>query len=191
MREEYRATYVAEAVNVVPNVNRLAAALRAAGGAVCWLRHTVTDEGLASWSNLVDFLGLREEGPGARRTIFRGGAPGHRIYDGMDRQPEDAVVDKVRFSPFVQGSSDLHDRLQAAGIDTLVVVGAVTNVCCESTVRDAMMLDYRCIMVSDANAARSEQEHNAALVNVYSAFGDVLSTDEVVRLLDGARARGA
>jgi ureidoacrylate peracid hydrolase len=185
--EEFAATHVAEAVNVVPNVNRLADALRTAGGTVYWIRHTVTDESLASWSNLVDFLGLREEGAEARRTIFRDGARGHQIYSGMDKRAEDAVVNKTRFSPFVHGSSDLHDRLRASGVDTLIIVGAVTNVCCESTLRDAMMLNYRCVMVSDANAARSRQEHVAALANVYMAFGDVMTTDEVLHVLsDGS-----
>ncbi len=183
LQPEFGPTYVPTAVEVVPNVNRLAAAVRAAGGTVCWIHHTVTDEGLATWSNHLGFLGLEEEGEAARRSYLRPGALGHRTFCGMDRRPEDEIVCKTRFSPFVQGSSDLHERLRAAGVDTLVVVGAVSNVCCESTVRDAMMLDYRCIMVGDANAARSEQEHTAALVNVYSAFGDVMTTEELVRLL--------
>jgi ureidoacrylate peracid hydrolase len=183
LRPEFGPTYVPAAVQVVPNVNRLAAAVRDGGGVVYWIHHTVTDEGLATWSNHLRFLGLEEGGEAARSSFFRRGARGNQTFGGMDRRPEDETVDKTRFSPFVQGSSDLHDRLQAAGIDTLVVVGAVSNVCCESTVRDAMMLDYRCIMVGDANAARSEQEHTAALVNVYSAFGDVMTTEELVRLL--------
>ena len=48
------------------------------------------------------------------------------------------------------------------------------------------MLNYRCIMVSDANAARSDEEHAAALVNVYTAFGDVMPTAGVLRLLGGS-----
>jgi ureidoacrylate peracid hydrolase len=187
VRADYGPTHVAEAVNVVPNVNRLARALRTAGGTVYWIHHTVTDEALASWSNLVKFLGLHEEGERARGTYLRHGALGHQLYAGMDRHVDDETVIKTRFSPFVQGSSDLHDRLQASGVDTLVVVGTVTNVCCESTVRDAMMLNYRCIMVSDANAARSDQEHNAALANVYTSFGDVMATDELVSLLRDRR----
>ena len=176
-------THVASAAAVMPNVNRLAAGIRAAGGTVWWIQHTVTDESLASWANLAGFLGLREEGDQARTTILREGAFGHRLHDELDVLADDERVLKTRFSPFSRGASDLHDRLRRAGVNTLIVVGAVSNVCCESTVRDGMSLDYRCVMVSDANAARDDTEHLAALVNVYTAFGDVLSTDEVLELL--------
>ena len=184
--DEFPTTFVAEALDVVPNVNRLAAGVRAAGGSVWWVHHTVTSEGIASWSNLVGFLGLDEEGDLARTTYLREGAFGHRVHDALDRCAGDETVLKTRFSAFVQGSSDIHERLQATGVDTLIVVGTVTNVCCESTLRDAMMLNYRCIMVSDANAARSDEEHAAALVNVYTAFGDVMPTAGVLRLLGGS-----
>ena len=51
----------------------------------------------------------------------------------------------------------------ARGIDTLIIVGTATNVCCESTARDAMMLNYKVFFVSDANACRTDEEHNATL----------------------------
>jgi len=57
--------------------------------------------------------------------------------------------------------------------------------------RDAMMLNYKTIMVSDANAAHSDDEHNATLTNILRIFGDVLSTDEVVAKLARAALRAA
>jgi ureidoacrylate peracid hydrolase len=60
-----------------------------------------------------------------------------------------------------------------------VVTGTDTGVCCESTARDAMMLNFKVIMVSDANASRTDDEHNAALIAFYRNFGDVMSTDEL------------
>src|SRR5258705_13713210 len=66
--------------------------------------------------------------------------------------------------------------------------GTVTGVCCESTARDAMMLNYKTIMVSDGNAAMSDAEHNASLTAFYTIFGDVMDTDMLVRCLhDNAR----
>jgi ureidoacrylate peracid hydrolase len=53
-------------------------------------------------------------------------------------------------------SSDIDAQLRSRGIDTLLIAGTATNVCCESTARDAMMLDYRVIMLSDANATDEE-----------------------------------
>jgi ureidoacrylate peracid hydrolase len=53
----------------------------------------------------------------------------------------------------------------------------VTNVCCESTARDAMMLNFKVVMVSDGNAAVTEDDHNASLRSFYLTFGDVMSTD--------------
>jgi nicotinamidase-related amidase len=94
--------------------------------------------------------------------------------------PGDLVVEKNRFSAFIQGSSSLDEQLRAAGIDTVIVTGTVTNTCCESTARDAMMLNYKTVFVSDANACRTDEEHNASLGNIMRIFGDVATTDEVI-----------
>ena len=84
-------------------------------------------------------------------------------------------------------SSNLDAILRRRDIDTIVVTGTVTNVCCESTTRDAMMMNYKCVMVSDANAALSDEEHNATLASMMARFSDVRSTAEVVALLSQAR----
>jgi ureidoacrylate peracid hydrolase len=90
---------------------------------------------------------------------------------------------KKRYSAFIQGSSDIDRQLREAGVDTVVIVGTLTNVCCESSARDAMMLNYRVLFVSDANAALSDAEHNATLATILRVFGDVATTEEVVTLL--------
>ena len=64
-----------------------------------------------------------------------------------------------------------------------MIAGTVTNVCCESSARDAMMLNYRLVFVSDANAALSDAEHNATLSSILRVFGDVATTNEAVALL--------
>ena len=62
-----------------------------------------------------------------------------------------------------------------------MIAGTATNMCCETTARDAMMLDYRVMMVSDANAARYDEDHAAGLSSFYQSFGDVRETDDVIR----------
>jgi ureidoacrylate peracid hydrolase len=74
----------------------------------------------------------------------------------------------------------------------VLITGTVTNVCCESSARDAMMLNFKTIMVSDGNAARTDAEHNATLASFYSVFGDVMDTDHLIRCLEAnAQARPA
>jgi ureidoacrylate peracid hydrolase len=115
---------------------------------------------------------------------FTPGNFGHELYSDLKTAPDDLVVLKRRFSALVQGSSGLDQILRQRAIDTLIIVGTATNVCCESTLRDGMMMNYKCIMVSDANATRTDEEHNATLATVAVIFGDVRSTDEVVALLN-------
>jgi ureidoacrylate peracid hydrolase len=91
----------------------------------------------------------------------------------------------------IQGSSDLGERLQAAGIDTVIITGTATNVCCESTARDAFMLNYRTLVVSDANATVSDEAHNASLNALFVRFADVFTTKEILDLLAAASAKPA
>jgi ureidoacrylate peracid hydrolase len=88
------------------------------------------------------------------RQAFTPGDFGHALYPELDVAERDLRVRKTRFSALIQGSSDLDAMLRARGIETLIVVGTATNVCCESTARDAMMLNYKVFFVSDANAYR-------------------------------------
>ena len=98
-------------------------------------------------------------------------------------KPGDPIVEKKRFSAFIQGSSELDKVLKARGIDHLLVTGTVTGVCCESTARDAMMLNYSVTMVTDGNASYSDEEHNRALTAFYATFGDIRSTDDLIALI--------
>jgi ureidoacrylate peracid hydrolase len=167
---------------IVPNVNRLAAALRAAGGLVVWVLNTFTPESLVSWSHLHETL-TTPGGRAARAAAMAAGSRGHALWAGLETAPGDLFVPKTRFSALIQGSSDLEARLRARGIEAVLVTGCVTNVCCESTARDAMMLNFRTTMVSDANAALSDDAHAASLLGFYQTFGDVTTTDEAVAVI--------
>jgi ureidoacrylate peracid hydrolase len=166
------------APKIVPNVNRLATALREAGGTVAWVRTTATKETLEDWSVFYDLLA-----PDARQRRLEAlahGSIGHDFWSGLDIGGTDLIVTKLRYSAFIQGSSDLAARLRERAIDTVLIAGCVTNVCCESSARDAMMLNFKTVMVSDANAAANDQEHANSLIAFYLNFGDVLTTDEVI-----------
>jgi len=167
---------------IVPNVNRLAAALRAAGGLVVWVLNTFTPESLVSWSHLHETL-TTPGGRAARAAAMAAGSRGHALWAGLETAPGDLFVPKTRFSALIQGSSDLEARLRDRGIEAVLVTGCVTNVCCESTARDAMMLNFRTTMVSDANAAMSDDAHAASLLGFYQTFGDVTTTDEAVAVI--------
>jgi len=106
-------------------------------------------------------------------------------------RPEDEIVRKYRYSAFMPGTSDLADRLRARGFDTVLITGTVTNVCCESSARDANMMNFRTIMVSDGNAALSQELHDASLTAFYMTFGDVMDSDMIIASLRRARSARA
>lgn len=181
MVPEHTAMPVQTAIGTVPNVNRLAAALRETGGKVFWIQNTTNEASLTEWSHW--FAMSRPELLQERIDCFRAGAPGHALYPDLEVRPEDETVYKYRFSAFIQGSSDLSQRLKDGGFAYVLIVGTVTNVCCESSARDAMMLNFKTVMVSDGNSARSDAEHTATLASFYSVFGDVMDTDMVIACL--------
>lgn len=169
------------AVEIVPNVNRLAAAVRHTGGKVFWIQNTHDEACLEDWS--VMHVYTTPEKRAHRVRSMSAGTLGHQLWAELDVRPEDETVQKRRFSAFIQGSSDLAERLRAQGFDTVLITGTVTNVCCESSARDAMMLNFKVVMVSDGNAAANDAEHNASLIAFYLTFGDVMSTDELIACL--------
>jgi ureidoacrylate peracid hydrolase len=73
----------------------------------------------------------------------------------------------------------------------VLITGTVTNVCCESTARDAMMRNFRTIMVSDGNAANTDAEHAHSLIAFYLSFGDVETTAAIVGHLGAAMPTAA
>jgi len=73
----------------------------------------------------------------------------------------------------------------------VLITGTVTNVCCESSARDANMMNFRTVMVSDGNAALTQAEHDASLTAFYATFGDVMDTEMIIAALDRAAAAKA
>jgi len=169
------------AEKIVPNINRLAQAVRETGGTVVWIKTTFKEDALQSWSTYFEMVSPQH---GAKRVeALTAGSKGHQLWDSLEVRAQDLIVEKNRFSAFIQGSSDLAEILRARGLDTILVTGTVTNVCCESTARDAMMLNFKTVMVSDGNAAMTDADHNASLCAFYLTFGDIMSTDMLIACL--------
>ena len=114
--------WVPAAAATCPAIERLAEALRAAGGVVVWVLNTFTDESVHSWSHFHTELST-PRGFEIRSGAMRAGSHGHALYADLHPMPEDWQVPKTRYSAFIDGSSDLHPRLQARGIDTVLVAG--------------------------------------------------------------------
>jgi ureidoacrylate peracid hydrolase len=175
---------------IVPNVNRISAALRAAGGRVVYIQNTIDATAKEAWSNWFTYMS-GERRRESMQAAFANGSYGHSLWHDLEVLPGDIKVKKNRFGAFVPGSSELHAVLQARSIDTVIITGTATNVCCESTARDAMMLNYKVIFVSDGTATFNDEEHNATLGIMLGNFADVMSTDEVVGRLSGTISQAA
>jgi ureidoacrylate peracid hydrolase len=175
---------------IVPNINRMAAALRAAGGQVVWIQ-TDSAEALVKWGNHHRYK-LTPENAARRLKLLSSGDDGFKLYKALEPRPEDLYVRKIKFSALVGESSNLDAVLREHGIEILLIAGTKTNVCCESTARDASMMEYRVAMLSDANATLTDEEHAAALNGFQVSFGDVMTVDEALaRLVPAAKQNAA
>jgi ureidoacrylate peracid hydrolase len=167
---------------IVPNINRLAQATRAAGGLVIWIQTEALIKNPQDWANRQEALSV--EGWNRRQTLLAKGGAGFPIYETCDVHPEDKIAIKTRYSAFVPYPSEFDTLLKDNGIDTLLITGVATSSCCESTARDAAMWGYRTIMVSDGNADQTDDLHNHTLGKFLVTFGDVQSTDGVIQKLE-------
>jgi nicotinamidase-related amidase len=181
---------VQPALDIIPNINRLAAAFRAKGATVSWAKMTAGRNGKSLWPLYHEYFFTKEAGARHRDNLTEG-ADGHALHPDLDAQPTDCFASKSRFSAFLPGYSELPEKLAQRGIKNIVITGVLTNMCCETSARDAMMMDYKVVMVSDANAARFDEDHHAGFTTVYQSFSDVLTTDQVVNelLVESSPAR--
>jgi len=178
---------IPEAREIVPNINRLADELRKAGGLVVWIRTISNEDSFKNWSHFHDVLNTPQR-KARRHEAMTDGAFGAELWPGLDVRTGDLIVCKTRYSAFIQGSSPLEAELRKRGITAVWVGGTSTNTCCESTARDAMLLDFRTTMISDANADHNDAEHNATLISFAINFGDVASTGDLITRLRSAAA---
>lgn len=172
---------VDSARSIVPNVNRLAQSLRSAGGSVFWIQMKIESE--AAWPVYLGDIVSRRDSIEKILADLSPSGEGTKLWPKLDVKDGDTVLPKNRFSAFLPKACTLMEHLEQKGIDTVVIAGTLTNVCCESSARDAAMHDYKVIFPSDANAARYESAHQWSLETIAQCFGDVRSTDEIIGLV--------
>ena len=174
---------VPAARGIVATIQRLANAMRPLGVLIFWFTHanSQTEKG-SDCNGFFDYFvadDLREK----TLVSLKPGNPDTLLWHTFETDADDIFLFKNRCSALIQGSSDLQKVLDDRGIQNLLVTGTKTNVCCEATARDAMMLDYNTVMISDATAALSNDEHRATLETFIQQFGDVMTADETLQLV--------
>ncbi len=163
---------------IVEPINKLTGELRKIGVPVIWVLHANSQGGGRSdWEMFFNYVVADK----VREKTLQSLAPGRqKVWSGLTVDPSDTTVIKNRYSALIPGSSSLERLLRSLDVNTLLVAGTKTNICCEATARDAMMLDFKVVMVSDCCAALSDDEHRSALENIIQQFGDVMTGDEVL-----------
>lgn len=179
--KEDGALYVPRTAGIIDNIRQLTASARTAGIPVIYLRHIVRGDGS-------DTGRMQDMYPNVNEILKRG-TPGVEIIDELTPLPQDIIIDKLFYSGF--HDTDLDTILRAQDINTIIICGTVTNVCCETTVRDGAHREYKVIFLSDANAAMdypdmgwgdisAEEIQRVTLTVIAYEFGQVSSTSEVI-----------
>lgn len=164
-------------LSVVEPINRLAEALRAAGGLVVWVKtSTYPHEG----SHSGPWVDARSRATFSALNICMEGTWGQDILDSLHVKEGDITVKKHRYSAFT--GTDLDNILRGHGIKTVIATGCSTNACVESTLRAGFELEYYIVVPDDCCASWSVDLHHATLANVRHRFGVVSNSDELVGL---------
>jgi ureidoacrylate peracid hydrolase len=110
------------------------------------------------------------------------GTWGADVVEELKAQQGDFTIKKSRFSGFYQTDLDL--TLKDLKIDTVIVVGVVTNICVRCTIHDAFFRGYKIIVPEDCVMATGEREQESSLYDIRTHFGEVTDSDEIIRLLE-------
>jgi ureidoacrylate peracid hydrolase len=155
---------------ILPNVQKLIAAFREAERPVIYTTHIHkpdgSDAGIMGW-----WWG----------DMILEGEEQAEIYPDIAPNPGEKIILKHRYSAFY--NTDLETILRCAKIDDLVITGVMTNLCCESTARDAYYRDYRVFFLADATTTAREEMHLATLMNLAYGFAYVGTTREILSQL--------
>ncbi len=154
---------------VPPVLNGLIDAARKADLPVVWVRTT--------HSPTTDSPSWNERREGREHYICADGSWGAEWFQVAPAPGEDVVL-KHRYSGFV--GTNLDDVLRARGIKSVIVTGVVTNMCVESTVRDAFMRDYFVVVPRDCVAASEPEVHERSLDHMGKVFGDIATAAQII-----------
>jgi ureidoacrylate peracid hydrolase len=162
---------VSAAMAMVPNLTRLIDEGRRVGLTVVYVRTTHSE-----WTDTPSWIYRSSQKAGL--NTCREGTWGAEFYQGISPLPSERVVIKHRYSAFI--NTDMNTVLKARGIQSVLVCGVATNVCVETTARDAYMYDYYVTMVDDCSAAYDAKLHMTTLENIRRHFGLVASSQQIM-----------
>lgn len=172
---------VASSRGIVPNINELTAELRKDGVPVIWVLHANTQhKGRSDWELFYNHVVAGEV---RTRTLQSNSPQNQAVYTELTVGDDDITIIKNRYSALTPGSSSLERVLRSMGIEHVLIAGTKTNVCCESTARDAMMMDFKVTLLSDCCGALSDEEHRSAMENIIQQFGNVLTRHEALEMM--------
>ncbi len=157
---------------IMPNLKRLIDAFRRAGRPVIFTKHVHHPNDID-----IGIMGWWWEG----KCIE--GTPESEIHPELAPLPGEKVVEKHRYSAFY--NTDLETVLRCMKVQDLVVSGIMTNMCCESTARDAYYRDYRVFFPADATGSINEEMHVASLLKLAFGFAYVTTADSIIAQLQG------
>jgi len=170
---------------VMERLNRLGEVCRRAGIAVVHTRFVLRPDG----SNL-GLLG--ETSPPARAGILNKDAQSAQLDAELLVREQDIIIDKPRFGAFF--GTDLEPILRSRGIDTLIIGGIATNLCCETTAREAMQREFRVFFLSDGTATAdmgglsAAELQRASLATLGFLFAQVITVEEMIERIEQAGA---
>lgn len=160
-------TFTCGGLAIIPVLKRLIRAFREKSRPVIFTRHVHhpgnLDSGIMNWW----WDGMCIEGS-AESEIHQDIAP----------MPLEKVIFKHRYSAFY--NTDLEIVLRCLKIEDLVITGIMTNMCCESTARDAFYRDYRVFFLADGTGSINEDMHLASLLNLAFGFACVTKADRII-----------
>jgi biuret amidohydrolase len=167
---------------VVPNARRLLDGFRAAGRAVVYTRHGPL---LADGSDMAERRRRRDTDALATTgtpALWHRGTFEHEVVEALAPAAGELVIDKNTSSAL--NSTGIEGLLRNMGVETLVLAGMATDMCVETTARDAADRGLNVIVVEDATATFFEHHHRAALSGFARVFGQVWDTRQVLAALD-------
>jgi ureidoacrylate peracid hydrolase len=123
------------------------------------------------------------------RGFLNSGAASAALHPALAVEPGDILLEKPRFGAF--HGTDLELILRARGIDTVIIAGIDTRICCDTTAREANARDFRVLFLSDGTATASDEAQEATLKTIGAVFGQVLTVEDVLQKIRSSPAVAA
>ncbi len=163
--------FISNGLVILPLLKRLISAFRKASRPVIFTRHVHhperLDAGIMEWW---------------WEDMCFEGTPESEVHHEITPRSNEKVVLKHRYSAFY--NTDLETVLRCLKIEDLVISGVMTNMCCESTARDAYFRDYRVFFPADGTGTINEEMHLASLLNLAYGFAFITTVDKIIKRLE-------